>query len=460
MISKLLTSWGQLSAAGRVLVLNGLTFNLGFYMLLPYLAGHLQNTVGLSGWAIGLVLGARVFCQQGLFLIGGTLGDYFGYRLIILVGCAVRSLGFILLGLGDSLPLLLLGACLAGFAGALFTPCSQAYLALEYPDQKQRHNVFSLQNLLSEAGMLLGPLVGLALLGINFTLIGFTSGGFFLLLLLLQWAYLPSHSPSNQPPHAHTNSEKNKESINTHPVLKQWWSMLKHTTFMRFALFASIYQLLFHQLYLAIPTSATIETGNMNVVTWVFSLSSIVSIIFQLPVSSLAVTFKPHRSMALGMLLMGTAYLCLIPNEATFTAFLPHLGIHPYVPFLLCAALLSVGSMFVFPLLGTSIPNFAIQSEMGRYYGLFACIGGVVASIGNIVVGWALPEIMPETRLEIPNNVVNQVTLGTEKSLHSIANESQSVSYLLWLSLFLLGVISAVGLYVFGRSSSYKEAVR
>lgn len=417
MLSKLIGSWTQLSAAGRVLVLNGLTFNLGFYMLLPYLAEHLQNTIGLSGWAIGLVLGVRVFCQQGLFLIGGTLGDYFGYRGIILLGCAIRSVGFILLGFGESLPLLLIGAGLAGFAGALFTPCSQAYLALEYPDSKQRHQVFSLQNLLSEAGMLLGPLVGLALLGINFAFIGLVSGAFFLLLLLLQWHYLPSHTHQQA---TSGNDFLTKKSF----IFKQWWSMLGHTSFMRFVGFASIYQLLFHQLYLAIPTSAKITTGDTSVITWVFSLSSILGITLQLPIAHLAAKFQPHRSMSLGMLLMASAYLVLI-----FDAI-----IHPFFPYLLCAALLSIGSLFVFPLLGAQVPHFTNDVTIGRYYGLYACVGGIVATIGNIVIGWVLPDITAAKPM------------------------SETVSNNVWLGLFSTGVISAIGLYWFTRPSKAQNA--
>ncbi|MBU2021749.1 MAG: MFS transporter, partial [Gammaproteobacteria bacterium] len=73
MLSKhLIKDWQLLSPAGRVLVINGFTFNLGFYMLLPYLADHLQHNLGISGWYVGLIIGLRVLSQQGMFLVGGT----------------------------------------------------------------------------------------------------------------------------------------------------------------------------------------------------------------------------------------------------------------------------------------------------------------------------------------------------------------------------------------------------
>ena len=113
--------WQGMSPAARLLITNGLAFNLGFYMMMPFLAQHMGSGLGLAGWACGLVMGMRVFSQQGLFLLGGTLGDRIGYHPAIVWGCLVRSIGFVLLGWAESLPILLLAAALTGFAGALFT---------------------------------------------------------------------------------------------------------------------------------------------------------------------------------------------------------------------------------------------------------------------------------------------------------------------------------------------------
>ena len=62
-------SWCGLSRAARLLIINALAFNLGFYMMMPYLAHHLGSGLELAGWAVGLVMGMRVFSQQGLFLL-------------------------------------------------------------------------------------------------------------------------------------------------------------------------------------------------------------------------------------------------------------------------------------------------------------------------------------------------------------------------------------------------------
>ena len=369
-IRYLFRDWLTLSPAGRILILNGFTFNFGFYMLLPYLADHLQNNIGLSGWLIGLVLGLRVFSQQGLFLIGGTLSDHWGYRTTILSGCLVRTLGFILLGISDSIYGLLIGAFLTGFAGALFSPSSQAYLASEYPEQSDRDQVFALQNLTSEAGMLVGPLVGLALFKVSFVWIGWVSGGAFFLLFLIQWYFLPNDNTQSQ----QTNQRA--------PFLSQWVTMFRYREFMWFALWASIYQILFHQLYLAIPSAIKAITGDTYLITWVFMISSFLGIVLQMPIARLANRkLGTAKSMGLGMAIMGVAYLPLVVADFLWAHFI----------ILLTASLFSIGSMLVFPLLGAWVPRYSKPTELASYYGLYACIGGIAAFLSNIVIGWALP---------------------------------------------------------------------
>lgn len=361
-----LSDWRQLSAASRVLVINGFTFNLGFYMLLPYLADHLQRNLGLSPWHVGLVIGLRVLSQQGLFLVGGTLGDYLGYKRLILLGCLVRVAGFALLGLAGNLPLLLLGAFLTGFAGALFTPSSNAYLAYEAPDQLRRDRIFAMQNWTSEAGMFLGPLLGIALLSLEFLWVGMGAAGLFMLLFLVQWRYLPELL------------EQDKRAGSDTRFWQQWHSMLRNSAFVKFICCACAFHLFFHQLYLSLPDQVSFRQLSSDVITWVFMTSSIMGILLQMPISRLvANTIGSAKAMGLGIALMGTSYLLFMLEFAAFAG----------LNFVIYAVLFSLGSMLVLPLLGSYVPKFCDKSELGSYYGLYSCMGGIAAFLGNLGVG-------------------------------------------------------------------------
>lgn len=50
----------------------------------------------------------RNFSQQGMFIVGGTLTDRLGYKPLIVAGCVLRTGGFALLVVAQSLPAVLL----------------------------------------------------------------------------------------------------------------------------------------------------------------------------------------------------------------------------------------------------------------------------------------------------------------------------------------------------------------
>lgn len=106
----------------RLLMINQFGINLGFYMLMPYLAGHLAGPLGLAAWAVGLVLGIRNLSQQGMFLLGGTLADRIGDKPLIVTGCLLRTAGFGLLVFAETLPALLIASAATGFAGRCSIP--------------------------------------------------------------------------------------------------------------------------------------------------------------------------------------------------------------------------------------------------------------------------------------------------------------------------------------------------
>ena len=359
-------SWCGLSRAARLLVINALAFNLGFYMMMPYLAHHLGSGLELAGWAVGLVMGMRVFSQQGLFLLGGTLGDRLGYRAAIIGGCLIRSGGFALLGWAEQLPVLLLAAFLTGFAGALFTPCAQAYLAEECPHPTQRQQAFALHNLASEAGMLLGPLVGLTLTQQSYTLTGILAASLFALLGVLQYRVLPKRPVSNQSPRG--------------AILRQWGEIVRQRPFMGFTLLAGSYQILFHQLYLALPAHIQSLPDATHLLGGVFTLSAVIGVLLQLPASRLVERrLGVPLAMGLGIGMMGLSYLAL-----------PLLAPWPTAGVLTQVALLSLGSILCFPLFAAQLPRYAPPEQLGSYYGFYASAGGCMALFGNLLIGFML----------------------------------------------------------------------
>ncbi|OOK70553.1 major Facilitator Superfamily protein [Mycobacterium kansasii] len=159
---------------------------------MPYLADYLAGPLGLAAWAVGLVMGVRNFSQQGMFFVGGTLADRFGYKPMIVAGCLIRTGGFGLLVFAQSLPTVLIASAATGFAGALFNPAVRAYLAVDAGDRKIE--AFAMFNIFYQAGILLGPLVGLALLALDFRMTVLGAAAVFAALTVAQLLALPRPS--------------------------------------------------------------------------------------------------------------------------------------------------------------------------------------------------------------------------------------------------------------------------
>ncbi|MGG7614228.1 MFS transporter, partial [Streptomyces sp. ZG43] len=156
----------------RLLAGTQFAFNTGFYAVLPYLASHLGDGLGMAGWLVGLVLGLRTFSQQGLFVVGGALTDRYGPRPVVLAGCVLRIAGFAWLAFAGSTATVVAAVLLTGFAAALFSPAVESETAREAVHREQadgtaRARTLAVFSAAGQAGAFLGPLLGSLLLAVG-----------------------------------------------------------------------------------------------------------------------------------------------------------------------------------------------------------------------------------------------------------------------------------------------------
>src|SRR5688572_2215148 len=296
-----LTSFRSFDRPVQVAIFNMLVNNVGFYMLIPFLAGYMANGLGLALWTVGLVLGIRTLSQQGMSLIGGTIGDRLGYKTAIIAGCIIRTVAFTLFGFVDGPIGMAVGAILTGLGGALLSPAIKAYLS--DAAGPRRVEAFALLDVTIHGGSLLGPLIGALLLGVDFRLVCFGAAAMFALVALLQWRYLPT---SDGP-----------KATSQRSMFRSWGDPLRNRPFMLFCASLLGYFFLYNQVYLGLPLEIQRLTGSEASVGPLFTMLAIVGILGQVPITTWAESrLHPTRAIVVGLALMGLAFVPLMLTAA------------------------------------------------------------------------------------------------------------------------------------------------
>jgi MFS family permease len=383
----------RLEPAPQLLLASQLIFNIGFYAVVPFLAVAMRNDFGLGAMAIGIVLGARTFAQQGMFLFGGALADRWGARQSMITGCLVRIAGFLLLAWATDFPLFLIGAVITGIGGALFSPALQSLVgsaAQNGSSEKVRptdgtvhdetahsgaegqHNVstlFALAVVCGEVGVVVGPLLGSLLLHTGFDTSLMAGAAVFAVMALVFWLFLPK---------THVQAPKTSADLPDRSPASGLWSCLREKRFIGFAAFFSINLLAANQLYFGLPVELERSGAGVQALAIVFAYASLLTITLQWPMARLMRKAGPKVALPLGFALQSLGFASL----AAMAVVPPPSGL-PILPAILLVTGLALGNMCVVPMAMGLVLEFAAGRPTGAYYGLLASAGGLAVVMGN-----------------------------------------------------------------------------
>ncbi|MGN9837053.1 MFS transporter [Nonomuraea sp. H19] len=358
-----------LPALPRLLITTQFAFNLGFFAVLPYLSAHLTGALALAGWLVGLILGLRTFSQQGLFVIGGALTDRFGPRPVVLAGCLLRVAGFGWLGFAQSTWAVVAAVLLVGFAAALFSPAVESEIARQAVTHERatgvaRTKVLGLFNAAGQAGALIGPVLGAALLDLGFRAACLAGAAVFVLVLLGHLVLMPSRPPA---------------PVST--VGRGLGEIARNRRFLALCAAYGSYLLLYNQLYLALPAEIERATGTQGALGWLFALSSALVVAGQIPLSSWAARrLSLRRALLTGLGLMAA-------GAAAAGLLLPVRAAGGLLPSLAFVVLLTAGQMLVVPAARAWLPDLAGERRLGLYTGAMSSLSGLLVLAGSAPLG-------------------------------------------------------------------------
>ena len=254
----------------------------------------------------------------------------------------------------------------------------RAYLAAEAGER--RLEAFALFNVFYQTGILVGPLIGLALLGFAFRWVCLVAAVLFLLLLVMQSRALPARrSDIDRPPQS---------------MLADWRQVVSHRPFLLFSLAMIGSYVLNFQVYLGLPIEVRRVTGGEAGVAALFAVSGLLTVAGQVRLTAWSqARWAPAQAITRGLQLMAAAFLPL----ALAATFQPTTGSHEWwsyvaamAPVLLSTVLLTVATMIVYPFEMATIVRLAGEGSVGTYYGFYNALSGIGVAAGNLLTGLAL----------------------------------------------------------------------
>ncbi|WP_141586025.1 MFS transporter [Actinomadura sp. WMMA1423] len=334
-----------------------LAASLGFFSVMAHLVAHLRHDLGLLAGTVGLVLGVRVGLQFALLLPVGTVTDLLGARRTGMISCAVRALGFVLLGSAGSVGALLCAAVALAAGGALYNPAAHSLLASVGPGG--RSGGFAAYVVAQHLATVAGPPMGLLLLGFGpgFALLTGTAAALWAVAGVL-FLLVP---------------RKGRESAPARPcdVLAGVRAVLGDRAFLYFALLTAPTTLLATHIMTAVPLLGF----KPAVATLSFSLLAMVAAAVQ---PFVAVRRRGERPwvLRLGLLCAAAGFFVLAALDGTRPG-----------PLMIAAVLNGIANGLVQPAVFQRTARRAPPERFGSYYGVMAFCAGMFSFAGDLVIG-------------------------------------------------------------------------
>src|SRR5215472_6203133 len=122
---------------------------------LPALQANLNATVTDVQW----VIEAYALFLAALLLVGGSLGDHFGRRLIFSIGVTLFALASVWCGLAPNIPQLIAARAVQGVGGALLVPGSLAIISVSFKSEDRGQAIGTWSGFTAITGAI-GPVLG------------------------------------------------------------------------------------------------------------------------------------------------------------------------------------------------------------------------------------------------------------------------------------------------------------
>lgn len=344
-----------------LLLAAALIMHLASYIIIPIFPVILSAEKGLNAGQVGIIIGAGSLAFQFGSVIGGVMSDRIGRRITMVIGAAAQSAALFGYGVSSTFILILMFSILNGTGTGVYAPTLKAAIAAIASDSADtRTTAFSLRGIASNIGVSIAGLLILYFSTKSSIIAFFTASSVFLALAVLTWVLLPKNCESRICPIVPPNS---------------YLQIVKNKSFVIFALVSLLVWAIYSQLSLLLPLRANSVLQNGKIVGTIWTITSIIVIIFQSIISKYILQkINPFSSLMFGVLFLG-AGLFFIGLSYNFL----HLT--------LSAVVFLVGEMLMLPTTDSLTSQLANPELIGAYFSIAGLVSGMGTAIGNFAGG-------------------------------------------------------------------------
>jgi len=341
-------------------------------------------SLGLNAFQVGLILSIFSICQLFASPITGKLSDKFGRKPLLIFSQTSTFIGFLLLGIADSVWLLVLARLVDGLLGSNMT-VSHAYIS-DVTNPKYRTKTFGYSSAVFGAGLIFGPVIGGLLASINYSIPMFFAAGVSLLSIILVIIFLPES----------LSKKENKLDFKFGDIIpiKETKRFFKSVKIRGILVVFFIYNFGF---FLFISTFALLAKKQINVavqeVSFYMAWIGILRVIFQsVLINPLLKKLSENTTLRLGIFAMIFTMTFLIFSTSYWIVYLP-------------LSFLAFGSGVVRPILTSKLTKAVKKEETDS----LLSVSNALTSIGQIItpiLGGFILQVLPSQMLPISSAVI------------------------------------------------------
>jgi MFS family permease len=321
----------------------------------------------------------------------GRFSDRFGRRPALLVGLSGSCLAFLVFAFADSIAMLFLSRIVQGASGGT-TSVMQAYIG-DSVEPKDRAKALGWLSAATNAGVMIGPVVGSAVWLLGSHTPGLLAAGLCFLNLVSAWKLLPESK---------TPAGKSGPAGERRSISAMVWETLRHPgreaseLIWIYAVAMTAFSSMTAVLALFLRERFGLDEAHIG---YIFPILGAVSVVMRAGIlGTLVSRFGEVRLMKAGALLLAIG-LTAFPLPKHLSAFIPVMLLVP------------IGTALLFPATSALLTQRCERRELGQILGVQQAFGGIARIFGPIWAGAAFEKLGPGVPFEVAGVVVFGVAL-------------------------------------------------